>query len=383
MSYELATAYVALVPSAKGISSKISSELGGPIATSARKAGTDAGQSIASNVRSKLAANRTLIAGAFGAALTGLVGSSISAASDLSESMSKVGVVFGDNQQQILNWADGAATALGQSKQQALEAAGTFGNLFTALGLGGQQSADMSMNVVNLASDLASFNNINPTEALDALRAGLTGETEPLKRLGVNMNEATLKAKGLELGLIKGSEALSPAAKAQAAYALIMEQTGSAQGDFARTSDGLANQQRIMAAQFEDTKASLEHRAPSSDDARRRDREHASRRIQRAPRTATNHGRRGRSSSRRARATREVRRSDRRRRRSGQSRSSSGSGFLRGEHTSRGEDGLLAGSSSSSDRGPVAVERRDEREPDRPDHYRDRRAGSRFRLALE
>lgn len=257
MSYELATAYVALVPSAKGISSKISSELGGPIATSARKAGTDAGQSIASNVRSKLAANRTLIAGAFGAALTGLVGSSISAASDLSESMSKVGVVFGDNQQQILNWADGAATALGQSKQQALEAAGTFGNLFTALGLGGQQSADMSMNVVNLASDLASFNNINPTEALDALRAGLTGETEPLKRLGVNMNEATLKAKGLELGLIKGSEALSPAAKAQAAYALIMEQTGSAQGDFARTSDGLANQQRIMAAQFEDTKASL------------------------------------------------------------------------------------------------------------------------------
>lgn len=257
MSYELATAYVALVPSAKGISSKISSELGGPIATSARKAGTDAGQSIASNVRSKLAANRTLIAGAFGAALTGLVGSSISAASDLSESMSKVGVVFGDNQQQILNWADGAATALGQSKQQALEAAGTFGNLFTALGLGGQQSADMSKNVVELASDLASFNNINPTEALDALRAGLTGETEPLKRLGVNMNEATLKAKALELGLAKGTETLSPAAKAQAAYALIMEQTKTAQGDFERTSGGLANQQRIMAAQFEDTKASL------------------------------------------------------------------------------------------------------------------------------
>ena len=156
-----------------------------------------------------------------------------------------------------MDWASTSATAIGQSQQQALEAAGTFGNLFTALKIGGPAAATMSTSLVNLAGDLASFNNVSPQEALDALRSGLTGETEPLKRFGVNMNEATLKAKAMELGISKGTGVLDPAAKAQAAYALIMEQTTTAQGDFARTSDGLANQQRIMAAQFENTKANL------------------------------------------------------------------------------------------------------------------------------
>lgn len=257
MAVELATAYVNLVPSAKGISSKISAELGGPISASANKAGTDAGNSIAKNVGARLQANRALIAGAFGTAIGALVASSISSASNLAESVSKVGVVFGNNKQQIMDWASTSATAIGQSQQQALEAAGTFGNLFTALKIGGPAAATMSTSLVNLAGDLASFNNVSPQEALDALRSGLTGETEPLKRFGVNMNEATLKAKAMELGISKGTGVLDPAAKAQAAYALIMEQTTTAQGDFARTSDGLANQQRIMAAQFENTKANL------------------------------------------------------------------------------------------------------------------------------
>lgn len=256
-SVELATAYVKLVPSARGISAKIGQEMGAPIAANASKAGKDAGDSIARNVGSRLQANKALIAGAFGTALGALVASSVAAASDLSESVSKVGVVFGENKQDILDWASSAATSIGQSQQQALEAAGTFGNLFTALKIGGPAAAEMSTGLVELASDLASFNNVSPDEALEALRSGLTGETEPLKRFGVNMNDATLKAKALELGIAKGTGVLDPAAKAQAAYALIMEQTKTAQGDFARTSDGLANQQRIMAAQFENTKASL------------------------------------------------------------------------------------------------------------------------------
>jgi phage-related protein len=182
---------------------------------------------------------------------------SIEAASDLSESTSKVGVVFGSASQQVLDFAANSSTAFGQTKGQALEAAGTFGNLLRSLGLSEKASADMSTSFVGLASDLASFNNTDPAEALEALRSGLTGETEPLKRYGINLNDATLKQEALRLGLDASGSTLSAATKAQAAYSLIMQQSSLAQGDFARTSSGLANQQRIMSAQFTDLQANI------------------------------------------------------------------------------------------------------------------------------
>lgn len=223
----------------------------------------NAGDEAAKTLRTSLSDAAKGAAAAFGAAfaavkVTDFLGSSIQAASALAESTSKVGVVFDDSAGKVKAFAETAAKSIGQSEQQALEAAGTFGNLFVAMGLGGDTAADMSVAMVKLASDLASFNNVEPDEALLALRAGLVGEQEPLRRFGVNLNEATLKAKALELGLIRSTkQALDPAAKAQAAYALIFEQTTTAQGDFARTQDGLANQQRTMNAQWTDAKAAL------------------------------------------------------------------------------------------------------------------------------
>lgn len=182
----------------------------------------------------------------------------ISEASDLEESMAKVGVVFGDSADSVKAFAETSASTLGLSKNQALAATGTFGNLFRALELGEKDSSNMAVSLTTLAGDLASFNNVNPEEALLALRSGLVGETEPLKRFGVNMNEATLRAQAFKLGLIKSEkEALTPSIKAQSAYALIMEQTALAQGDFARTSDGLANRQRILTARFADLKGQI------------------------------------------------------------------------------------------------------------------------------
>ena len=182
---------------------------------------------------------------------------SIGLASDLSESMNKVDVVFGSAAKSVRSFAADAPLALGQTEAQALAATGTFGNLLRSVGLTEAQSAKFSTTMVGLASDLASFNNTDPAEALDALRAGLVGETEPLKRYGVNLNDATLKAKAMTLGLYKGKGQLDANAKAQAAYALIMEQTSLAQGDFARTSGGLANQQRILKAQTDQAKAAF------------------------------------------------------------------------------------------------------------------------------
>lgn len=198
------------------------------------------------------------IAGA--AAVTGLVvalGSTIGPASDLAETVSKVGVVFGDSADEVLAFGKTSAKALGMSENSALAAAGTYGNLFRAMGMAEDASADMSVGLVSLAGDLASFNNMDPTDVLDALRAGLSGETEPLKRLGVNINQATIEAKAMEMGLMGLGNELTVAEKAQASYALIMEQTALAQGDFARTSEGLANQQRILKASFENVRATI------------------------------------------------------------------------------------------------------------------------------
>lgn len=179
-------------------------------------------------------------------------------ASDLNESLTKIDAVFLTNAGTIKDWAKGANQALGQTQQQALEAAGTFGNLFRAFGIGIDPATVMSKKLVELATDLASFNNSTVDEALLALRSGLSGETEPLKRFGISLSDDRLKLKAFQLGLIASTKsALLPAAKAQAAYALILQDSTIAQGDFARTSGGLANQQRILAATFKDIQTQI------------------------------------------------------------------------------------------------------------------------------
>ena len=178
-------------------------------------------------------------------------------ASDAAESANKVDVVFGEQAAAIQSWAQTSASAVGIARSEALEAAGTFGNLFTTMGLGQQTSADMSMAIVELAADLASFNNIDPSIALEKLRAGLVGEAEPLRALGVNLTEAEVKAKAMAMGLADANGEVDTAAKVQARYALILEQTTNAQGDFVRTSDGLANQQRILSATLKDLGAAF------------------------------------------------------------------------------------------------------------------------------
>ena len=237
----------------------------------------------------------------------------IKMASSLEETKNKASVVFGSMSSDVLAWSQTSATAMGMSQNTALSAAATYGNLFVSMGMGEQASANMSTSLVGLASDLASFNDMNPTEVLDKLRAGLTGESEPLKALGVNLNAAMVAAKAADMGLVEmttdtlklkeaglsvtktqndfnkavawygpnsmqaaeaglklekaqralenasagSAVALDAAAKAQATYALILEQTTTAQGDFARTSESLANQQRSMRAQLEDSAAML------------------------------------------------------------------------------------------------------------------------------
>lgn len=179
------------------------------------------------------------------------------AASDLNEQITKSQRVFGDSAQAVLDWSETTAGAIGVSQEQALEAAGTFGNLFSSIRLGADRSADESRRLVQLAADLASFNNADPSEVLLAIRSGLVGEAEPLRRYGVLLSEARVQQVALaETGKDSVTE-LTNQEKALARIAIIFRDTGKAQGDFARTSGSLANQQRILSAEAKDLEANL------------------------------------------------------------------------------------------------------------------------------
>jgi hypothetical protein len=242
--------------------SGFSQQMAGGVTTAANQASGTIGSSLKQTFTGIGGQLATGLVGGFAAVnalgvVKDFVAGSIQAASALQESISKVGVVFGDSSDDIREWASDSATQLGISEQAALEAAGTYGNLFSALGLSADAAADMSTSLVDLSADLASFNNANPEDVLLALRSGLVGEVEPLRKFGVSLNQARIEQVALNEGLWDGVGTLDAAAKAQAAYKIILEDTALAQGDFERTSDGLANQQRILTAEWENLQATI------------------------------------------------------------------------------------------------------------------------------
>jgi len=201
---------------------------------------TSTGQSLTKSISVPLA----------GAAV--VINKSINDASNLGEAQSKVNAVFKSQAATVTAWSKTMSASFGVSARSALEAAGTYGNLFQAFGIGEVEAAKMSRKLVELAADMASFNNVPIEEALTALRSGLSGETEPLKRFGVALNDVRLRQEALNLKIYDGQGVLTVAQKSQAAYALILRDTALQQGDVARTAGGLANQKKFLAAQVED-----------------------------------------------------------------------------------------------------------------------------------
>lgn len=181
----------------------------------------------------------------------------IAAASDLAETTSKVNVIFEEAAGQIEAFGKTAAATLGQTKTQALNAAATFATFGKSAGLTGKALAEFSLEFVQLASDLASFNNTSVDQAILALGAALRGEAEPIRAYGVLLNDATLKAQATAMGIYDGTEKLTVQQKVLAAHQVVLAQTRDAQGDFARTADGMANSQRILTARIEETKIIL------------------------------------------------------------------------------------------------------------------------------
>lgn len=185
------------------------------------------------------------------------IGDSIKKSSDLAETMNKVNVVFGSAAGAVADFAATAVQKLGMTRQQALDAASTFAVFGKSAGLAGGELVGFSRNLVQLATDFASFYNTSPEEAIQAIGAALRGESEPIRKYGILLDDATLKAEAMKLGLYDGKGAIDSQAKALAAYNAILGQSGIAQGDFANTSGSVSNQLKILSATYAELKTSI------------------------------------------------------------------------------------------------------------------------------
>lgn len=178
-------------------------------------------------------------------------------ANDVDESLNKVNVVFGKNGREIDEWSKGAAKNLGLSRGAALDAAGSFGNMFVQLGIGTKEAARMSTGITELAADFASFHNADISQVIEAQSAAFRGEYDSLQRFLPLINAATVEQKALAMTGKESNKELTAQEKALAVNALMFEGAGKAMGDFERTSDGATNKQRILKAELANTSAEL------------------------------------------------------------------------------------------------------------------------------
>ena len=180
------------------------------------------------------------------------------AAAELQDVTSASEAIFGRASSAVLSWAESNANAFLMSKGQAIDAANTFATFGKSAGLSGTDLSGFSTKLTGLAGDLSSFKGGTVEDAIGAIGSALRGESEPIRKYGVLLDDATLRSKALELGLISTTnQALTPQQKVLAANAAIWEQTKDAQGDAAKTADSAANQQKKLSANIKDVQASI------------------------------------------------------------------------------------------------------------------------------
>lgn len=192
-----------------------------------------------------------------GKALVAFGKESIQAASDLEEVQNVVDVTFGAGASQIDSWAKTAQSQFGLTETQAKRFTSTMGAMMKSAGLAGPEIVGMSEDLAGLAADMASFYNLDFDTAFQKIRSGISGETEPLKQLGINMSVANLEAFALTQGITKAFDKMSQGEQTMLRYQYLMQATADAQGDFARTSDSYANSLRLFETNVESLKTNL------------------------------------------------------------------------------------------------------------------------------
>lgn len=209
-------------------------------------------------MRRALTGAAVAIGAAFAAVQVGqFIGDAITQAADLEESINAVNVVLGDAAGSFLNFSEDAASSLGITQAALNQAVVPIGSLLANAGIQGEELSGSLQGLAGRATDVASVFNADVNTVLEAFGSALRGETEPIRQFGVNLNQAAIDAKAVELGLADANGEVSEAAQLQAALALVMEQTSSAAGDFQNTAESLPNLMRTFKAQLTEVAGAL------------------------------------------------------------------------------------------------------------------------------
>lgn len=254
---EQAYAYVTLIPVAKGFQQKAAQELsglGGIGGGLGDKAAKGFSTSFAGSLK-KLIGPAALIGA--GIAIGNFFDSAVKGASNLQAEFEGVNQIFGSSAKAVQDYAKQASSLAGLTEVEALRAAKTMGLFAKSAGLSSDGAAKFSTDLVQLAGDLGSFNDIPAGQALAAIQSGLQGQAEPLRQFGVFLTEDALKAEAMAMKLSDGTSALTAQQKMLASYSLIMKSTTTQQGDFVKYASDFGNAQKTMTANFENMKNSL------------------------------------------------------------------------------------------------------------------------------
>lgn len=253
-SAPIAKAWIQLAPTLDGSERLIEKQLGGISTKAGRTASKSFGTGFTGGLKPVLAAGAAIFAG--GAAVD-FTKEAINQASDLNESLNAVQVIFGKNAQGVLDLGATAAGRLGLANVDFNALSVQFGSFAkTVAGKRGDVVGTMD-DLTTRAADFASVMNIEVADAAALFQSGLAGESEPLRRYGLDLSAATVDQYAWANGIGKAGKQLTETQKVQARYGLLMKETAKVQGDFSNTSDQLANSQRILAAEWKDAQAEL------------------------------------------------------------------------------------------------------------------------------
>lgn len=189
--------------------------------------------------------------------IIGIGGAAIKMAMEAVESENLFEVSFEGMADSARKWSEELNERLGLNQYELRRTSATLFTMFDSMGLGEKAAFSMSTGITELAADMASFYNLPTEDAFEKLRAGIVGESEPLKRLGILVDETTVKQTAMTHGLIDQGEKMTQQQKVLARFIAITEQTGKAQGDLARTMDSPVNQLRIMKDQVKENAINL------------------------------------------------------------------------------------------------------------------------------
>jgi hypothetical protein len=208
-------------------------------------------ESFAASMGRKLTFGVTLAGGAALAIGTKIMIDATNAANDLGEAMNKVNVVFGSSASSVVDEVTRMNKAFGNNRRVMAEAMSNFGLIAQGAGMSAEESAKLSIRMMRLADDAMSLNNVPLDVALEKIRAGLVGESEPLRAFGVMLTEANVQAEAMRMGLAANKNEMSEHAKVMARASLIAKGLAPSFGDHARTLNENSNNIKRFRGEYE------------------------------------------------------------------------------------------------------------------------------------